>query len=127
MPKSRAVPDVFVHYVGIIAANGCRPATFASIGGWHDTCHAGVASARSIRNYVAGRGGVVTATIYKICDRELWQEAVRDGVFRGAPIDLADGFIHFSTASRRPRPPRHFAGQADLLLVAIDAAASARR
>jgi uncharacterized protein (DUF952 family) len=65
---------------------------------------------------------VVTATIYKICDRELWQEAVRDGMFRGAPVDTADGFIHFSTASQAAETAlRHFAGQTDLVLVAIDA------
>ena len=38
------------------------------------------------------------ALIYKICPRPLWQEAERDGVFRGAPVDRADGYIHFSTA-----------------------------
>jgi uncharacterized protein (DUF952 family) len=64
----------------------------------------------------------VTATIYKICDRELWQEAVRAGLFRGAPVDAADGFIHFSTAGQAAETAsRHFAGQTDLVLMAIDA------
>ena len=62
--------------------------------------------------------------IYKICPRALWQEAERDGVFRGAPVDRADGFIHFSTAEQvRETAARHFAGQTDLLLVAVEAAA----
>jgi uncharacterized protein (DUF952 family) len=62
--------------------------------------------------------------IYKICPRPLWQEAERDGVFRGAPVDRADGYIHFSTAEQvRETAARHFAGQADLLLVAVEAAA----
>ena len=44
--------------------------------------------------------------------------------FDGAPIDLADGFIHFSTAGQVDETAaRHFAGQAGLLLVAVDAAA----
>jgi uncharacterized protein (DUF952 family) len=62
--------------------------------------------------------------IYKICPRALWQEAERDGVFRGAPVDRADGYIHFSTAEQvRETAARHFAGQDDLVLVAVDAAA----
>jgi uncharacterized protein (DUF952 family) len=61
--------------------------------------------------------------IYKICPRALWQEAERDGVFRGAPVDRADGYIHFSTAEQvRETAARHFAGQDDLVLVAVDAA-----
>ncbi|MGL5361309.1 MAG: DUF952 domain-containing protein [Bosea sp. (in: a-proteobacteria)] len=63
-------------------------------------------------------------TIYKICPEALWREAERAGVFTGAPIDLADGYIHFSTASQaRETAARHFLGQADLLLIAIDGAA----
>ena len=62
--------------------------------------------------------------IYKICPRTLWQEAEGDGVFRGAPVDRADGYIHFSTAEQvRETAAKHFAGQDDLLLVAVEAAA----
>lgn len=61
------------------------------------------------------------STIYKICPRTLWQEAERAGRFDGAPIDLADGFIHFSTAGQaRETAAKHFAGQDGLLLVAVD-------
>src|ERR1019366_10723829 len=43
-------------------------------------------------------------------------------VFRGAGVDLSDGFIHFSTLSQAPATAaRHYAGQGDLLLVAVDA------
>ena len=64
----------------------------------------------------------MTATIYKICDRALWQEAERQGVFRGAPVDAQDGFIHFSTAGQvAETAARHFAGAADLVLVAVEA------
>ncbi len=60
--------------------------------------------------------------IYKIVTAEQWRGALAEGVFAGAPVDLADGFIHFSTACQvRETARRHFAGQADLLLVAFDA------
>ena len=62
--------------------------------------------------------------IYKICPRALWQDAERAGTFRGASIDLTDGFIHFSTAEQAAETAaKHFVGQADLLLIAVDAAA----
>ena len=61
--------------------------------------------------------------IYKITPQALWREAEASGHFTGAPIDVADGFIHFSTAAQvRETAAKHFSGQADLLLVAIDGA-----
>ena len=33
--------------------------------------------------------------VYKIVPENLWNEARKTGVFQGAPVDLADGFIHF--------------------------------
>jgi uncharacterized protein (DUF952 family) len=60
--------------------------------------------------------------IYKIATVEQWRTAERTGVFQGAPIDLADGFIHFSTAAQVGETlAKHFAGQRDLLLVVVDA------
>lgn len=60
--------------------------------------------------------------IYKICPRALWREAEAEGRFGGAPVDRADGFIHFSTAAQvRETAARHFAGQADLVLVSVEA------
>jgi uncharacterized protein (DUF952 family) len=62
------------------------------------------------------------SVIYKICPAELWRNAERDGVFRGAPVDLADGFIHFSTAAQvAETAAKHFAGQSDLLLLRVQA------
>jgi uncharacterized protein (DUF952 family) len=59
--------------------------------------------------------------VYKICPEALWRDAVANGVFEGAPIDKTDGFIHFSTALQAEETARrHFAGQHDLLLVAVD-------
>ena len=61
--------------------------------------------------------------IYKICPATLWQNALRDGVFRGAPVDLADGYIHFSSAEQAAETSaKHFRGQADLLLLHVDTA-----
>ncbi len=61
--------------------------------------------------------------IYKITPRDTWEQAQRLGTFTGAPIDIADGFIHFSTAPQvAETAAKHFAGQDDLLLVAIDTA-----
>ena len=66
----------------------------------------------------------MTTTIYKISPAALWREAERAGQFTGAPVDLADGFIHFSTAAQvAETAARHFTGVADLVLAAIDAAA----
>lgn len=62
------------------------------------------------------------STIYKICSLAQWREAESTGIFKGAPVDLEDGFIHFSTAGQlRETAARHFAGADDLLLVAVDA------
>ncbi|GLI92282.1 DUF952 domain-containing protein [Methylocystis echinoides] len=61
--------------------------------------------------------------IYKIISTPEWRRAEAEGVFRGAAIDLADGYIHFSTAEQAEETAaKHFAGKSDLLLVAIDAA-----
>lgn len=61
-------------------------------------------------------------TIYKILPAAMWSDAVAAGSFRGSPLDLTDGFIHFSTAAQvRDTAARHFAGVRDLVLVAVDA------
>ena len=60
--------------------------------------------------------------IYKVATRAQWQAAEATGVFEGAPVDLADGYIHFSTAAQLAGTlAKHFAGQRDLLLVAVEA------
>ena len=64
------------------------------------------------------------ATIYKICAQPEWRAAEREGLYRGSEIDMRDGFIHFSTAAQTiETAEKHFAGQRDLMLVAVDAAA----
>jgi uncharacterized protein (DUF952 family) len=60
--------------------------------------------------------------VYKICPKALWREAERAGVFSGAPVDVRDGFIHLSTAAQvRETAMKHFGGQRELLLIAVDA------
>jgi uncharacterized protein (DUF952 family) len=61
-------------------------------------------------------------TIYKICEQALWRQAEAERRFFGAPADLRDGFIHFSTAAQLAgTAAKHFAGASDLILVAVDA------
>ena len=60
--------------------------------------------------------------IYKIAPKSLWDAAEKAGVFAGAPVDLADGYIHFSTAAQvAETAAKHFKGRTDLLLAACDA------
>lgn len=62
------------------------------------------------------------AIIFKICPADLWARAEADGAFHGAPVDLTDGYIHFSTAVQvRETAARHFAGASGLKLVAVAA------
>ena len=62
--------------------------------------------------------------IYKICSANIWQQAETAGFFAGAEIDLADGYIHFSSAAQVAETARlHFASQSDLVLVEVDSTA----
>lgn len=62
--------------------------------------------------------------VYKIVAAEEWVAAEAAGVFAGASVDRADGFIHFSTAEQAPETAaKWFAGRGDLTLAAIDAEA----
>ena len=59
--------------------------------------------------------------VYKILRRSEWEALRQAGETRGAPVDLADGFIHFSTAAQVVETAaRHFAEESDLVLVAVD-------
>ncbi|ANB34385.1 DUF952 domain-containing protein [Rhodovulum sulfidophilum] len=60
--------------------------------------------------------------IYKIFRRAEWDALRERGASRGAPVDLADGFIHLSTAGQvAGTAEKHFAGESDLVLVAVEA------
>lgn len=62
--------------------------------------------------------------VYKILRADEWAQAQAAGVFHGSAVDLADGFIHFSTAAQAVGTARkHFAGERDLTLACVEAAA----
>ena len=60
--------------------------------------------------------------IYKILTRAEWNQAEAAGQFAGSAVDLADGFIQFSTGVQAAETARrHFAGQPDLVVLEIEA------
>ncbi|RRH77254.1 DUF952 domain-containing protein [Falsigemmobacter faecalis] len=62
--------------------------------------------------------------IYKIFRRPEYEAFTSAGRTSGAPVDLADGYIHFSTAAQvRETAAKHFKGEADLILLALEAEA----
>jgi uncharacterized protein (DUF952 family) len=65
----------------------------------------------------------MTAMIYHMCPAEAWEEAVAAGQYNGSSDDRRDGFLHFSTKDQIAESARrHRAGQAGLVLVAVEAA-----
>lgn len=62
--------------------------------------------------------------IYHICRRSEWENGKAAGLYKGSSQDAEDGFIHFSTAAQiRGSAAKHRAGQKDLVLLTVDAAA----
>ncbi|MBM1219967.1 DUF952 domain-containing protein [Ponticoccus sp. SC2-23] len=60
--------------------------------------------------------------IYKLFRPAEWDILVRDGATPGAPIDIADGYVHFSTASQVAETARrYFADVEGVVLVAVEA------
>lgn len=60
--------------------------------------------------------------VYKILRADEWTAFDAAGVTAGAPVDLADGYIHLSTADQAPETAaRHFGDEDGLWIVAIDA------
>jgi len=59
--------------------------------------------------------------ILKILRRPEWDDLCKRGESRGAPVDLADGYIHFSTPAQvAETAEKYFGAQSDLVLVACD-------
>ncbi|MEM1077610.1 MAG: DUF952 domain-containing protein [Pseudomonadota bacterium] len=59
--------------------------------------------------------------IYKIFRLPEHEAFLAAGETAGAPVDLADGYIHFSTAEQvRETAAKHFAGETDLVLLALE-------
>lgn len=64
-----------------------------------------------------------TTLIYKIADRESWDRARQDGVYRGSPDDLRDGYLHFSTAPQAiDTAAKHFSRREGLIIAAVGVA-----
>ncbi len=60
--------------------------------------------------------------IYKILRPAEWTELERAGETAGAPVDVSDGFVHFSTADQvAATAAKHFAGEDGLILAAFEA------
>jgi uncharacterized protein (DUF952 family) len=58
---------------------------------------------------------------YKVLTGEQMAALEADGTFAGAPVDLADGYIHLSTCEQLTETvDKHFAGQDDLHVAAVD-------
>ena len=62
----------------------------------------------------------MSAVAYKLVDRSEWTEALAAGAYAGSAVDLADGYVHMSTASQLAETARrHYAGKSDLVLVEV--------
>lgn len=60
--------------------------------------------------------------IYKIMTQTQRDILLETGQFEGAPVDLADGYIHFSAGDQvEGTLNKHFAGATDLFLLAVEA------
>ena len=58
--------------------------------------------------------------IYKLLRAAEWSQAKAESQFKGSPVDLADGFIHFSTAAQvQETAEKHFAGVSGLVLAEV--------
>jgi uncharacterized protein (DUF952 family) len=60
---------------------------------------------------------------YKILTKDQYDQLKTDGTFKGAPVDLQDGYIHMSTREQAAETAaKHFAGQDNLVMLMIDLA-----
>ena len=60
-------------------------------------------------------------TAYKVLTADQMATLEQDGTFAGAPVDVADGYIHLSTAAQLTETvDRHFPDQTDLHIAAVD-------
>lgn len=60
--------------------------------------------------------------IFKILRAPEWAELRAKGQSPGAPVDIADGFVHFSTAEQAVETAaKHFSGADGLVLLALEA------
>jgi len=58
---------------------------------------------------------------YKVLTTPQMAQFAADGVFKGAPVDLADGYIHLSALPQLAETiDKHFAGLSDLFVAVVD-------
>jgi uncharacterized protein (DUF952 family) len=58
---------------------------------------------------------------FKVLTAAQWASWQQGGSFAGAPVDLADGYIHLSTAEQLEETlAKHFAGQRGLVIAEVD-------
>lgn len=63
-------------------------------------------------------------TAFKIFIADQWAQFQADGVFHGAPVDIADGYIHLSATDQlQGTLDKHFAGQTGLVIAEVDLSA----
>jgi uncharacterized protein (DUF952 family) len=63
----------------------------------------------------------MSPTAFKILTGPQWDRFQKEGRFLGAPVDIADGYIHMSTADQLEETlAKHFEGQQGLVVAEID-------
>ena len=63
----------------------------------------------------------MSQTAFKVLTAGQWAQFEKDGAFSGAPVDLADGYIHLSAADQlQGTLDKHFAGQSGLVIAEVD-------
>ncbi len=66
---------------------------------------------------------MTAGTAFKVLTADQWMDFEREGLFHGAPVDHADGYIHMSTAEQLAETiAKHFAGQQGLVIAEVDLA-----
>ena len=62
----------------------------------------------------------MSGVAFKLVDRAEWTAALAAGAYAGSAVDLADGYIHMSTAAQLAETARrHYAGKTGLVLVEV--------
>ena len=60
-------------------------------------------------------------SIYRLCEKKDWDDALALGVYRGTELDVQDGYIHLSTAEQLIETAKiYFFGAKHLLLLHIN-------
>ena len=63
----------------------------------------------------------MTDFAWKLVDQTEWVSALETGAYAGSTVDLADGYIHMSSAAQLPETARrHYARRTNLVLVKVD-------